>query len=137
MVELDLSGTGVKETSFTILTTSKYTSSLKRLNFSDCRYIEESYLVQFTSSHLVANLESLDLSNTLITERTIDSFNYNSFLMHKNLKICFNGCKNITEEMLQRLCFIKRISYKNENSSKIIKNDPRDFSESSLLHKLS
>jgi hypothetical protein len=79
-----------------MLTTSKYTHSLKSLSFSECRYIEETALVQFTSSHRIADLTELKLNGTLITERTIESIENNPFLVHKFVRISMQNCKNIT-----------------------------------------
>jgi hypothetical protein len=47
-----------------------------------------------------------------------------------------NNCKNITEEMMNRLCLMNKIAIEDFKSISVLKKDPRELNESFLLHKM-
>jgi len=66
--------------------------------------IDEPMLIKYFRSPNFKSLELLDLSGTLITNKTLEAFNANSYNFCRLIQLETRNCRNITGEGLRHVC---------------------------------
>lgn len=61
-------------------------------------------LLRYFQSVNFKSLQMLDLSGTLITNKTLEAFNANSYNFCRLIQLETRACKNITAEGLRHVC---------------------------------
>lgn len=104
IISLNLSFIGLQSGVFSGLAESKYLKGLSCLRLEECMKIDEAMLIKYFRSSNFKSLETLDLSGTLITNKTLEAFNANSYNFCRLIQLETRNCRNISSEGLRHVC---------------------------------
>lgn len=96
----------------------------------ECTKIDEGSLIKYFKSKNFKTLTHLDLSGTLISNKSLMAFNENSTNYYRLIDLEIRNCRNITPEGLKHICLPNKFIFFLKKKDEVGKNSLSELASS-------